>query len=169
MKRLLLVLCCLPALAFAQEAETGCDDPRYALLDFWVGEWTVWSGDEQAGVNRIEKILGGCALLEHWHSAAGGEGKSLFYVDSSGKWRQVWVTARATAPGGVKEKSLVTGAPPGAVRFRGRIETETGSYLDRTTLVPLADGTVRQLIEVSTDGGETWRPVFDAIYRPGSN
>ena len=38
-----------------------------------------------------------------------------------------------------------------------------GTYLDRTTLTPLADGRVHQRIEVSGDG-VAWRTVFDAIY-----
>jgi hypothetical protein len=37
--------------------------------------------------------------------------------------------------------------------------------LDRTSLVPLPGDEVRQLIEVSSDGGATWRPTFDARYR----
>jgi hypothetical protein len=37
-------------------------------------------------------------------------------------------------------------------------------YLDRTTLTPLEDGRVRQLIEISTDGGHSWRSIFDGYY-----
>lgn len=37
-------------------------------------------------------------------------------------------------------------------------------YLDRTT-TRIDGDSVRQLIEVSTDAGETWRSVFDATYR----
>jgi hypothetical protein len=36
--------------------------------------------------------------------------------------------------------------------------------LDRTTLTPLADGRVRQVIERSSDGGTTWTTGFDAMY-----
>jgi len=36
---------------------------------------------------------------------------------------------------------------------------------DRTTLTPQADGTVRQIIEQSDDGGTSWRATFDAVYR----
>lgn len=34
----------------------------------------------------------------------------------------------------------------------------------RTTLTPLSGDRVRQLIEISVDGGESWRRVFDALY-----
>jgi len=165
MRRLAGMLLLLPAMVAGQANEAGCEGPRYALLDFWVGEWTVWADGEQVGVNRIDRILKGCAVTEHWRSAAGREGRSLFYVDDGGAWKQVWVTERATETGGVKEKTAVPGAPSGSVRFRGRIETEAGSYLDRTTLTPRDDGSVRQHIEVSTDDGATWRTTFDATYR----
>lgn len=165
MKRLFLMGLYLAGGANVSAAEPGCRDPLYAQLDFWVGEWTVWAGDEQAGHNRIEKILGGCALLEHWTSASGGEGKSLFYVDDAGAWQQVWVTERATEPGGVKAKTQVDDAPESSVRFQGVISRDGGSYLDRTTLTPNEDGSVRQLIEISTDDGMTWTATFDAVYR----
>lgn len=52
------------------------------------------------------------------------------------------------------------------MRFQGEIALPDGtSYLDRTTLTLLETGDVRQLIEVSTDSGNHWRAVFDAIYR----
>jgi hypothetical protein len=35
---------------------------------------------------------------------------------------------------------------------------------DRTTLDPLADGRVRQLIEVSRDDGQTWVVTFEGFY-----
>jgi hypothetical protein len=35
-----------------------------------------------------------------------------------------------------------------------------------TILLPIAGGAVRQHIEVSMDGGASWRTTFDAEYRP---
>jgi len=140
------------------------DRPEYHLLDFWIGTWDVFAGERQVGTNRIERALGGCAIFEHWTDAAGREGKSLFYVAPGRGWQQVWVTA---TPGAIKEKAIVPGAPEGSVRFQGEVTTSTGAQvLDRTTLTPLDGGAVRQLIEVSSDGGVSWRPTFDAVYRP---
>lgn len=139
----------------------------FSSLDFWLGAWDVYVGEKLVGHNRIEKILDGCAVMEHWTAAGGGEGKSLFYyLPATDTWKQVWVTGRATAPGGVKEKTLVGVLEGGALRFQGEIALANGgSYLDRTTLTPLPGGEVRQLIEVSRDGGQSWKPVFDATYR----
>lgn len=153
----------------AGQATPPCEDvPAFQMLDFWVGEWTVHAGDQQVGTNRIVKVLDGCAVEEHWTGGSGGRGRSLFYfVPGLQEWRQVWVTDRATAPGAVKEKRLVESFEGAGVRFQGEIPLpEGGSYLDRTTLTPLPEGRVRQLIEISPDGGESWRTTFDAEYRP---
>lgn len=168
MRRLSLLL-----LLFAVQALAEDDPPAqcgeldiYHTLDFWVGEWDVYVGDELVGSNRIEKILSDCAVLEHWRGEGGGEGKSLFFVTNDGTWKQVWVTEWATRPGGVKEKTFQAMDTPGTVRFQGRIPLpDGGSYLDRTTLTRLASGEVRQVIETSTDEGRTWTAGFDAVYR----
>ncbi len=77
----------------------------------------------------------------------------------------MWVTESATSPGGVKEKRLVERLAGGALRFQGEIPVAGGgSYLDRTTLTPVPGGRVRQVIEISTDGGATWKTTFDAEY-----
>ena len=160
-------------LLFALQALAQDDSPAqcgeldiYNVLDFWVGEWDVYADDKRVGRNRIEKILSGCAVLEHWRGEGGGEGKSLFFVTGDGTWKQVWVTEWATRPGGVKEKTLQTMDTAGTVRFQGLILLPGGSrYLDRTTLTRLASGEVRQVIETSNDEGRTWTIGFDAIYR----
>lgn len=160
----LALLLVLPHDARAQ----GCgEDPAFAALDFWVGTWVVEAEGRTVGSNRIEKILSGCAILEHWTAAGGGQGKSLFYyVPATEAWKQVWVTEDPGRPGGVKEKVRVEHHGPG-VRFQGEIPLPGGrTYLDRTTLVPEGDGTVRQTIEVSRDDGATWETTFDAVYRP---
>jgi len=79
-----LLFCCSTAAAQDQTPKLCADMPVYSLLDFWVGEWDVYSGEEKVGENRIHKILNGCAVMEHWTAADGGEGKSLFYVDAEG-------------------------------------------------------------------------------------
>jgi hypothetical protein len=169
MSRILFLIFFVSAGAMAQEPLRCDDDDKYSQLDFWVGEWDVWSGDELAGTNVIEKTLGGCAVLEHWTGAGGGEGKSLFYVDGGGMWQQVWVTEWSRHTGGVKEKTWQSLDNDKQVRFQGEISLpDGGSYLDRTTLTDLGNGEVRQLIEVSRDGGETWEATFDAVYRPSS-
>ena len=167
--RLVLFVALLPILAAAQDAgPTRCDDtPLYRELDFWIGEWDVYVGDNLVGHNLIEKTLGGCAVIENWTASDGGDGKSLFFVDYDRRWIQIWVTEWAVSPGGVKEKVMVDDPPTGSVRFQGVVRhPDAGAWLDRTTLTPRDDGSVRQVIEISEDNGETWSPTFDAVYRP---
>ncbi len=165
----LLVVLVATAGAAQPAAPPACDEtPGFSDLDFWLGDWEVADPEgTPQGVNRIEKILDGCAILEHWTDSAGGEGKSLFYFHVvDGTWHQVWVTQQATAPGGLKRKELVEHLEGGAVRFQGEIELPDGRvYLDRTTLTPQSDGTVRQHIQLSQDGGETWNAGWVGIYR----
>ena len=163
----------LPCLLFPAFATTaaaqdmaGCGtDSTYAALDFWLGTWSVYVGDTLVGTNRITKVLRDCAVTEEWRDTGGGEGRSLFYVDPAlHQWKQVWVTDAALQIGGLKEKHLIA-RPNGGVRFQGELRRPGGGLiLDRTTLTP-AGAEVRQLIEISTDGGTTWRATFDARYR----
>ena len=142
-------------------APAGCDGAVAHRLDFWVGTWDVRNpAGGREGHNVIEKVLGGCAILEHWTDADGGAGKSLFYLDGlGGRWKQVWVTDG----GSFKEKAEVVGFA-GGVRFQGEIPLRDGRRIqDRTTLTALPDGRVRQVIEQSADGGRTWR-AWEGLY-----
>lgn len=173
MRELVLALVCVGVATGAAPAQTPspCGEvAEFRWLDFWVGHWTVHIGEQQVGTNRISKVLDGCAVTEDWTDARGRQGRSLFYRSpATGTWAQVWVTDLALAPGGVKEKALIARYPDGAVRFQGEIAGPNGLVLDRTTLRPLEGGRVHQTIEVSDDGGISWTPSFDAIYRPASS
>jgi ketosteroid isomerase-like protein len=141
--------------------ETGCTGEIAHRMDFWIGTWDVRSpGGDAAGTNVIERVLGGCAVLEHWTDADGSAGKSLFYVDRlGGRWKQVWVTD----DGAFKEKTEVPGFAEG-MRFQGEIPLADGRRIqDRTTLSVLADGRVRQRIEQSRDAGKSWR-AWEGLY-----
>jgi hypothetical protein len=166
-----LSLAMLATSAAAAQSSGGCEgDSTYRQLDFWVGTWSVYVGDTLVGTNQISKVLRGCAVVEAWRDTGGGEGRSLFYVDPSlHQWKQVWVTDAAAHLGGTKEKHLVSRADGGGVRFQGELRRADGRViLDRTTLTPAGGGQVRQLIEVSTDGGTSWHATFDARYRRAS-
>jgi len=145
----------------------ACDSLEgFQRLNFWLGDWRVESDGAVAGRNHIGKVQGGCAIEEHWTDAAGRTGQSLFYyLPALDEWRQVWVTPNAAAAGGVKQKVLIEYFDDGGLRFQGTITRVDGStYLDRTTLRPLADGTVSQHIQISTDQGATWSDGWLGIY-----
>jgi Protein of unknown function (DUF1579) len=153
-------------------AAADCSGPEYRALDFWIGEWDVRSpGGDPLGSNHIVSILDGCAVREMWTDARGGKGESLFFHDRAlGRWRQVWVTS----DGSWKEKTEIEASREPAspararsgrsIRFQGEVlQAQGGTALDRTTLTALADGRVRQVIEVSPDRGSTWS-AWEGVY-----
>ena len=72
-----------------------CTAPEFRQFDFWIGDWEVrdTSGTTVYGSNRIESILGGCALQEHWTSATPGQSGTSFniYYPPRRLWHQTWV------------------------------------------------------------------------------
>jgi len=149
--------------AAAAKAAHPCEgEARYRAFDFWIGDWDVYatgSGGQRIGGNRIERIAGGCALLESWTGAGGDSGKSINYFDPvDGKWRQHWV-----GDGG--EVVWYEGAfADGAMRLHGETRSANGTRQPRrATFTPRPDGSVRQFLESSSDG-KAWTVAFDAVY-----
>lgn len=151
----------------AASSSAACSaDPAYARLDFWVGSWRVFDVGSGAlvGTSILQKIAGGCAISVLWHEADGtGEVFELFYyVRSTGRWRQVWISD----DGSSKERETDAAAPPGVLRLIGTVARPDGVLvLDRSTVTPIEGRRIHQVIEASDDGGKTWRRRFDAEYR----
>jgi len=145
-----------------------CDTMAHARdLDFWVGEWEVYSpGKQLAGHNSVQRILSGCVVLENWTGGYGSSGKSFnWYNTSTGEWQQTWVADQATSTeyrGGHLEGNRMV--------FLADITTPQGSKAQsRLSFTSLDPNRVRQLFEQSTDGGKTWVITTDLIYlRQGS-
>lgn len=144
--------------ASAQPA--SCNSERRSDFDFWIGEWQVSAQGAVAGTNSIQPLLDGCVLQERWSGAGGSAGTSFnFYDPSRGRWRQLWVWQQGTTlelEGGLVEGSMVL-AGPSKARDGSTIE-------NRITWTPAKDGSVRQLWEVSRDGGASWQVSFDGHY-----
>ena len=142
-------------------APPKCAGPEFRQLDFWVGDWDVSIQGKPVGVNRVTREEDGCLVHEHWASAQGETGQSLnFYDRNDGKWHQVWVSSR----GGVLD--LAGRREANALAFTGETRRSDGTrVLHRLTFFDNPDGTVRQLWDISTDGGTSWQTSWDAIYR----
>lgn len=134
----------------------------YKQFDFWVGDWDVFTPDGQkAGENSIQRVSGGCILLENWTSANGNyTGKSInFYHPGKQKWVQLWVDGSGTV---IPTEGVLN---DGAMHLEGQLISRQGeSTLYRGTWTPLPDGRVRQFLEESKDGGKTWNVWFDGFY-----
>jgi hypothetical protein len=157
----------LPSVAAAQDPAADpapCRTREEARqLDFWIGHWVVYNPEtsQRVGENVIEPLLGDCALLENWTGAGGSSGKSLNFWDPQRRtWRQVWVSDRGNV------LDYRTGEyRDGAMRFRGITIDEAGdTTLQRLTFHDVAPDIVRQVMEASTDGGETWETTWAGIY-----
>ena len=174
---MLAVAACAPAAAqatasqpTASEATTAaaapiaaCSTAEYRQFDFWLGEWVVHGGtgfDQLQGTSRIERSGNGCWLVEHWHSARGGDGTSLNAWDAQYQvWRQFWTGADGVVlrlEGGLQDGAMVmTGELPRA---------QGGVQLQKIRWTPGADGSVEQRWETSDDAGASWQVAFLGRY-----
>lgn len=138
-------------------------DPNARRFDFWVGDWDVTPAGTPGAVvghSVIQRVIGGCAILENWTASNGTDGKSLnTYNSSLGHWEQFWVGSG----GGVTEYRDSEWHGDTLV-YLAHSNSPQGPYLQRLSFSALADGTVRQLGEISTDGGKSWSPGYDFRY-----
>jgi len=135
---------------------------RHRELDFWVGEWEVRAPQGYlVGTSSIQNLAEGCIILENWTGNLGHGGKSInFYDGEKEAWRQVWVDD------GGSVTDYLGHLRDGAMRFEAQVQGKDGKRAPRKmSFTPQPDGSVRQTIEKSDDGGKTWSPVFDGIYR----
>ncbi len=150
------------SMAQPQPPPPACAVPEHHQFDFWIGEWNVTTPDgKPAGTNRIERIAGGCGLLENWTGAKGGVGNSLnFYSPDDRKWHQTWVGT------GGSFLFLEGAFENGAMTMTGRTKTaEGGAQLERITWTPQEGGIVKQHWQQSTDDGKTWADAFVGLYK----
>ena len=160
MKYLLLIILLLAATAGAQPPEP-CAHPENSQFDFWLGTWDVVTNGNVTGRNVITREHNGCTVLEQFHATQGPfEGSSFNWYDpAEGRWRQVWVDnsgTRLDLIGGIEGDSMV---------LSGMRVAQGRTVADRITWTPNPDGTVRQVWDQTTDGGETWTVLFDGLYR----
>jgi hypothetical protein len=161
---LLAILGLLGSRAHAAE-ETGCEDPRSRQFDFWIGDWEVRNSDGSvAGRNTVEPLLDDCVLQERWLGISGSAGTSLNFFDPSrGRWRQLWVWREGTTlelEGGLVGDRMV---------LEGDSTDEGKTVRNRISWIPRGADGLRQLWELSRDGGRTWEVVFDGQYRPADS
>jgi len=147
----------------SQRAAQPCKDPshpEYRQLDFWVGEWNVFSGATKVGESSVQLILKDCVVFENWRGLQGSSGKSFNkYNNVSRQWEQFWVSDSGITnyfKGGIVNDSM---------RYMLEMPAPGGGTLIRhLTFTPLPEGKVRQLSEGSTDGGKTWNTEYDFVY-----
>jgi tetratricopeptide (TPR) repeat protein len=151
--------------ATVQKLIEPCKDKtrtEFRQLDFWVGEWDVYSGTQKVGDSSIQRILKDCVVLENWTGSTGDSGKSFNkYNTATKKWEQFWVSDTGSTQHFTGELA------DGEMRYVLEPPTRSGGTLTRhLTFSKLSDSRVRQLSQGSTDGGKTWNTEYDYVYVP---
>lgn len=146
------------------DGDSSCAAPEYRQFDFWVGDWRVTdSKGEFQGTNRVENILGGCAIQENWEGAQGTKGHSYnIYAQRRQVWHQTWVDSNGALlllEGGLVDGRMVLSGETPARDGPGTVQHEI-------SWEKLPGGRVRQVWRISGDGGSTWNEAFAGIYTP---
>lgn len=171
-----VALCIVVSVIFAARADlsatappesdqlSACSSPEHRQFDFWVGDWDAYESDNPTVVvarNHVSLILDGCVLLEDYQAQTGSHGESFTIYDASRKiWHQTWVTNRGvllTIEGGMENGEIV---------LKGADRTANGEERQVRGTWKAENGRVREIAVTSTDGGKTWKPWFDMIFRP---
>jgi hypothetical protein len=141
-----------------------CAAPPYREFDFWVGDWDAFDVDKPNEVvarTRVMRILDSCVLLELYEGVDGHVGQSFTIYDASRHvWHQTWVTNQGgllTIEGAIEKGQMILS---GADRAK-----DGARRLVRGVWKP-PEGGVRVTADRSTDGGKTWSPWFDLVFRP---
>ena len=144
----------------SEPCKDGQANPQYRQLDFWVGEWDVYSGKQKVGESSVKLILKDCVVFENWTGLQGSSGKSFNkYNNISKQWEQFWVADTGTT--NYFKGSLVDGVMRYSLEMPG---PSGGTLMRHLTFTPLSEGKVRQFSERSTDGGKTWATEYDFVY-----
>lgn len=152
-------------LSSALPAKTAsCSAPEYHQFDFWLGDWDGFDWDKSTVLvahNRVSRILGGCVVLEDYRATDGMEGESFSIYDASRKvWHQTWVTT------GGKLLVIEGEFRNGEMVMSGSERTAEGKQQKVRGVWKSVPGGVRETAVTSLDGGKTWQPWFDMIFKP---
>ena len=154
----LFVLLSGHALFADDEPPPPCAAPAYRQFDFWIGDWEVFEVGTPAKVAhaRIDSILDRCVLREDYVANDGHEGQSFTIYDASRDvWHQTWVTSRGTL------LEIEGKFENGEMVLSGR---NAKTEIVRGTWKPV-NGEVHEVAVKSADGGKTWAPWFDIMFR----
>lgn len=141
-----------------------CTDALHRQFDFFAGDWDAYDADTPNKViarNKVNVMLDGCVVHEDYQQNDGLHGESYSLYDAARDvWHQSWVTNRGELlllDGGMKDGRMI---------FTGPQKTRDGKpSLLRGVWYVQNDG-VRETATRSIDGGKTWQPVFDIVFKP---
>jgi hypothetical protein len=139
----------------------ACTSAPYHQFDFFVGHWDVYdAAGKFQGTDLVEKRINGCAIYEQYTNPDGSVGIGLSAYQAEPKtWHQDFMS----------QSGLVVsldGRPSirAAMVLSGEDYPADGSRrLDKGVWL-VKSGVVEETWTVSTDGGKTWKTLFDGFF-----
>jgi hypothetical protein len=167
-----------PAVTPARGAETvpleqssgpaTCDTPRHHELDFWVGDWKVYDGDDLVAIDRVQKHTEGCIIQQNlsfitdMYRRPGVKyrlsGISINRLDGE-RWVQMWADNQW---GTILMYGSV--AADGSLVFSSVVPSRNRDIRDVWERRP--DGSLRNLHYTAPAGSGRWQKYGDLVYRP---
>lgn len=153
---------------FKENATPCLYDDRYKKLDFFVGTWDVYVGDNyenKVAVDTVTKFYGGCSIDEKFRwfgSDYVGESIS-FYDNTDQRFRMCW----AGKSGDIRNFEETYSSKDSMQLLAVTVSDSKRTLMHRQMTItynPLNE-TVHEYIENSYDLGKTWQPDFDALFK----
>ncbi len=160
---LLCLLVLAPLSAHAVDKPATCADAMHRGFDFWLGDWDTFDtdapGKPPVARNTITPMLDGCAIREDYRQNDGMRGESFTTYDATRRlWHQSWVTNRG-------ELLILEGRQQGRrIVLSGVDRDANGQRTIEVSWEPQGKE-VREIARWSRDGGKTWTPMFDIVFR----
>jgi hypothetical protein len=141
----------------------ACSAAEYHQFDFWLGDWDAFEADDTSHAiarTHVDRIAAGCAIHELYEQTDGLIGDSILSFDAVRKeWQQTWVTNRGSL-------MVISGAfNEGTVTLDGEAHLRDGRAVLQRITWKADSGGVRESSVTSKDGGKTWVPAFDVMFR----
>jgi ketosteroid isomerase-like protein len=143
-----------------------CSTPEHRQFDFWVGDWEVIDLDNNTKDShvRVELILDSCVLHEQYDAVNGHRGESFSIYDATRHlWHQSWVTNQGSM------LEIAGNLDGGAMVLSGTDHTDNGKERQVRGMWKPVGGGVQETAVRSVDGGKTWQPWFNLMFRPSSS
>ena len=148
----------------APAAASKCSAAELRQFDFWLGDWDTFESDNSTPGSiaraRIDPIAGGCAIHELYEQTDGLIGDSILSFDPVRKaWQQTWVTNYGSL-------MVLSGVfKNGAVTLEGEMHLPSGKSVPHRITWKVEGGGVRESAVLSKDGGKSWQPAFDVVFK----
>jgi len=156
-----------------KENATPClYDDRYKKLDFFIGIWDVYVGDnyeDKIAVDTVTKFYGGCSIDEKFKwlgSDYVGESIS-FYDNTAQRFRMCW----AGKSGDIRNFEETYSSKDSIELVAVTVSDSKRTLMHRRMTITYnpSNETLHEHIENSYDLGKTWEPDFDALFKKANH